>query len=83
MKRTLNGQNNPTGNVQLPGNTLGNGKGDNRFGRPQSNQQPEQTNNPGTGSKLTKEKVDDFLQLRRDNRDDNSSNGSGDRKRWH
>ena len=53
-------------------------KTDNRFGRSQSNQPGNQSNTLGPGSKLTKEKVDDFLQLRRDNAS-NSSNGSGDR----
>jgi hypothetical protein len=77
-KRTFNGQNNQTGNAQLPGNSLGTGKTDNRFGRSQSNQPGNQPNTLGPGSKLTKEKVDDFLQLRRDNAT-NSSNGPGDR----
>jgi hypothetical protein len=78
VKRTGSGQNNPSGNVQLPGNTFGSGKGDNRFGRPQSNGPTGQTNTLGPGSKLTKDKVDDFLQLRRDNAN-NMSSGSGDR----
>jgi hypothetical protein len=77
-KRTFNGQNNQTGNAQLPGNVLGNGKTDNRVGRSQSNQPGNPANTLGPGSKLTKEQVDNFLQLRRDNAN-NSSNGPGDR----
>ena len=77
-KRAFNGQNNQSGNTQLPGNALGNDKTDNRFGRSQSNQPGNQSNTLGPGSKLTKEKVDDFLQLRRDSTT-NSLNGADDR----
>jgi hypothetical protein len=77
-KRAFNGQNNQTGNVQFPGNSIGSGKGDNRFGRSQTNQQTGQSNVLGSGSRPTKEKIDEFLQLRRDNAT-NSLNGSGDR----
>jgi hypothetical protein len=77
-KRVFNGQNNQTGSAQSSGNVLGNGKTDNRFGRSQSNQPGNQSNAPGSGSKLTKEQVDNFLQLRRDNAA-SPSNGSGNR----
>ncbi len=67
MKRTVGGLNNPTGNPQLPGNALGGGRGDNRFGRPQTNPSANQPGTTGTNSQVSKGKVEDFLQLRRDN----------------
>ncbi len=61
--------------MQLPGNTFGTGKVDNRFGRSQQNQQSGQTGTPGSGAKPSKDKVEDFLKLRRDN-STNSLNGT-------
>ena len=71
-------QNNPAGGVQLPGNSGGGGRTDNRFGRPQTNQQVNQPNITGSGQKVSREKVDDFLQLRREN-GAKGPGGSGDR----
>jgi hypothetical protein len=73
--RNFNGQKNQTGNSQLPANTFGTGRADNRFGRSQQNQSDTQ----GSGSKLTKDKVDAFLQLRRDNNGTNPTAGGADR----